>query len=158
MDPILRHDEFRRGMLHITGRIPWYMHLTHLLHAPSWHDADDFEARQQEIKYRRERARDATVRLYRKVLEFEMNCVCATASAWNSVAKHTVRWNSLGKLNDDIEQADERVTEMIKECVVESSARKKMLARNVNLDLQALEKKKSREEEDLRIDEKRDEE
>lgn len=139
-------------MVHIIGRIPWYMHLTHLLQCPSWFDADDFDARQHEFQYRRERAKDIVIRVYRRVLEFEMNCVCATASAWNSVAKHTVRWQSLDKLVDSIFECDERLRELINEYVVEGTRRQQMLARDLDLDLGALEKAWSRDE-DGRIDE-----
>lgn len=145
IDPILRHEEFRRGMIHIIGRIPWYMHLTHLLQCPSWIDAEDFEARQHEFRYRRDRAKDVILRVYRRVLEFEMNCVCATASAWNSVARHTVRWQSLGKLVDSILELDEQLHELVEDYVVEGPRRQQMLARDVDLDVEALEKTRSPE-------------
>lgn len=148
IDPILRHEEFRRGMLHIIGRIPWYMHLTHLLQCPSWIDADDFEARMNEFAYRRDKAKDAVLRLYKRVLEFEMNCVCATASAWNQVAKHAVRWQTIGKLIDDICDADEKARELVGELVVEGPRRQKMLSRDIDLDVSELEAK-VQEERDL---------
>lgn len=144
-------------MVHIVGRIPWYMHLTHLLQCPSWVDADDFEARQHEFQMRRDGAKDAVLRLYRRVLEFEMNCVCAAASAWNSVAKHTVRWQTLGKLIDEVFEADERARQLVNDYVVESSRRTKMLARDVDMDIEALERERSREAEDLRIQEEKEE-
>lgn len=153
IDPILRHEEFRRGMLHVVGRIPWYMHLTHLLQCPSWVDADDFEARHKEFAYRRDKAKDAVLRLYKRVLEFEMNCVCATASAWNQVAKHAVRWQTIGQLIDDICEADEKARGLIDELVVEGSRRQKMLSRDVDLDVEELARERSREEQDLRIPE-----
>lgn len=135
-------------MVHIIGRIPWYMHLTHLLQCPSWIDADDFDARQHEFQYRRQRARDAVLRVYRRVLEFEMNCVCATASAWNSVAKHTVRWQSLGKLVDSILECDDNLRELIKEYVVEGTRRQQMLARDLDFGVDTIDKPLSREEEE----------
>ena len=133
-------------MVHIIGRIPWYMNLTHLLQCPTWYDADDFAARQEEFRHRRDRCRDAVLRLYRRVLEFEMNCVCATASAWNSVARHTVRWNALGELNEKIREADARARELVLEHVVETTKREKMLALERDLDVEALERERSREE------------
>ena len=79
-----------------------------------------------------------------------MNTVCAAASAWNSVAKHTVRWQTLGKLIDEIVEADDRVRELVNEYVVETSRRKKMLERDVDLDLEAIERGEgSRESSDL---------
>lgn len=145
IDPILRHEEFYRGMVHIIGRIPWYMNLTHLLRCPLWHDADDFERRQEEFRASRDRCRDAVLRLYRRVLEFEMNCVCATASAWNSVARHTVRWNGLAELNEQILEADRVARELVMEHVVETTRQARMLSLDVDLDVEALEQERDRE-------------
>lgn len=145
IDPILRHEEFYKGMVHIIGRIPWYMNLTHLLRCPLWHDADDFEKRQEEFHARRDRCRKAVLNLYRRVLEFEMNCVCATASAWNSVARHTVRWNGLAELNEQITEADATVRALVIEHVVETTKQTKMLSLEVDLDVEALEREREQE-------------
>ncbi|CAI6101226.1 hypothetical protein V2G26_000279 [Clonostachys chloroleuca] len=155
IDPILRHDEFRKGMVHVIGRIHWYMHLTYLLQCPSWHDAEDLAARQDELAARRTRARDEVLRLYRRVLEFEMNCVCASASAWNSAARHMVRWNSLDKLNESIVEADGKVRRLVEELVVEGAMRTRMLAWEADLDLDALVVKTAMQEEERRMMEER---
>lgn len=145
IDPILRQEEFYKGMVHIIGRIPWYMNLTHLLRCPLWRDADDFEKHQEEFRARREHCREAILNLYRRVLEFEMNCVCATASAWNSVARHTVRWNGLGELNEQIREADALVRDLVCKHVVETTRQTKMLSLDVDLDVEALERERDRE-------------
>ncbi|KAG9255553.1 uncharacterized protein F5Z01DRAFT_547462 [Emericellopsis atlantica] len=149
LDPILGHAQFRRGMVHVIGRIPWYMHLTHLMQCPSWVDAGDFEARQHEFAVRRDRSRDAITKVYRRVLEFEMNCVCAAASAWNSVAKHAVRWKTIDKMVDGIYESDEAARELVNELVVEGPRRQKMATRDVDLDVDALDKLRQQEQEDL---------
>ena len=132
IDPILRHEHFRKGMLHIAGRIHWYMDLVRLLQRPLWDKNADYSTRGY-------KARDAILRLYRKILEYEMNCVCATASAWNTVAKHVVRWNSMGKLIEEIVEADEVIREFVKTCLVEEQ-RDRLLQLNADLDLEELER------------------
>ena len=54
------------------------------------------------------------IKLNRKVLEFEMNCVCAAASAWNAAARNVVEWNTMDQLMNNIKQLEERVIETIK--------------------------------------------
>lgn len=132
LDPILRHKEFNKGMLHIIGRIPWYMHLPILLKAAARHDADDLALRQNSAN--EQRCTKAVLLLYRRVLELEMNCVLASASAWNSVARHTVRWNSLESLNEDVRQADEAVKKLVEE-EVGDGPRERLLAWEQDLDI-----------------------
>lgn len=94
LDPIMQRADIRAGLVHVVGRIPWYMHLAQL---PAG------EPQQ----------RETLVRLYRRVLEFEMNCVCATASAWNAAARHVVGWAGLAKLTQRILEADDVVAAMV---------------------------------------------
>ena len=131
------------------------MHLTHLMQCPSWVDAGDFEARQHEFATRRDRSRDAITKVYRGVLEFEMNCVCAAASAWNSVAKHAVQWKTIDKMVDGIFESDETARELVNELVVEGPRRQKMATRDVDLDVDALDKLRQQQVDDLKIPEDR---
>ncbi|KAG6013771.1 hypothetical protein E4U54_006342, partial [Claviceps lovelessii] len=107
LDAIVLRPSFRDGLVHVVGRIPWYMHNAHLLDARCWRDDDRFRRAQQAT-------RDMLVKLNRKVLEFEMNCVCATASAWNAGARNVVEWNKMEQLMNNIKQLDEQVIETIK--------------------------------------------
>ncbi|KAG5975286.1 hypothetical protein E4U55_007747 [Claviceps digitariae] len=107
LDAIVLRPSFRDGLVHVVGRIPWYMHTAHLLDARYWKDDDRFRKRQQATK-------DMLVKLNRKVLEFEMNCVCATASAWNAAARNVVEWNRMDQLMNNIKELDEQVIETIK--------------------------------------------
>lgn len=85
----------RAGLFHVTGRIGWYMSLPYLLMRDSWRDDTDFDRLC-------DRTRDRIYRIARKALEFEMSCICATASAWNAQAKNTVRWSSLESLVQEL--------------------------------------------------------
>ncbi|KAG5916210.1 hypothetical protein E4U42_007771 [Claviceps africana] len=107
LDAIVLRPSFRNGLVHVVGRIPWYMHAAHLLDARYWTDDDRFRKTQQAT-------RDTLVKLNRKVLEFEMNCVCATASAWNAAARNVVEWNMMDQLMNNIKELDEQVIETIK--------------------------------------------
>lgn len=99
-------DDMKRGALHVIGRIPWYMHLSELLLASGWKSDADFNREQAGV-------RDRLLLLYRKVLEFEMNCVCAAASTWNNAAKNVVGWHALGTLVRDIETLDDEIAQLI---------------------------------------------
>lgn len=96
----------KRGALHVLGRIPWYMHLSEILLASAWKNDLDFNAQ-------RDRTRDRLLQLYRKVLEFEMNCVCAAASSWNIAAKNIVGWHGLGAIVREIEELDNEMTALM---------------------------------------------
>lgn len=102
LDPMLCQDATRCGIIHVTGRIPWYMYLSQLLLRESWQDHKLPASHAQQT-------RDSVLRLYRRVLEFEMNCVCAAASVWNKPAKNVVDWNSLPGLISAIEDAEATV-------------------------------------------------
>ncbi|KAG6010205.1 hypothetical protein E4U21_007682 [Claviceps maximensis] len=107
LDAIVLRSSFRDGLVYVVGRIPWYMHCAHLLDARCWKDDDRFRKTQQATK-------DVLIKLNRKVLEFEMNCVCATASAWNAAARNVVEWNKMDQLVNNIKQLDEQIIETIK--------------------------------------------
>ncbi|ODA80881.1 hypothetical protein RJ55_03841 [Drechmeria coniospora] len=124
-DPIFQSPDMRLGILHIAGRIPWYMCLAQLLLVPA---PPDYQ----------ESTRAILVRLYRKVLELEMNCVCATAGAWNSAAKNVVGWTSLGTLVAEIVELDRRVRALV-EKEGEVGVREMLLAMDVDLDLEPVE-------------------
>ncbi|KAM6480724.1 hypothetical protein HDV62DRAFT_102733 [Trichoderma sp. SZMC 28011] len=99
-------EDMKRGALHVLGRIPWYMHLSELIMASAWKsDADFLE--------QRDRTRERLLKLYRKVLEFEMNCVCAAASSWNNAAKNVVGWHKLGAMVREIEELDVEIGNLI---------------------------------------------
>lgn len=142
IDPILHHDEFRRGAIHVIGRISWYMRLVHmLLSMPRFgagSQGGDPSKREAERRY--EGARDSTVRLYRRVLEFEMNCICATASAWNQVAKNAVRWSTIGELVDTICQDDEQLVALVNDAMSQMPQRQQLLERDTDLDVEVLDK------------------
>ncbi|KAL6853203.1 hypothetical protein J3F83DRAFT_513592 [Trichoderma novae-zelandiae] len=99
LGPTIEIEDMKRGALHVLGRIPWYMHLSEIMLASAWKTDADFNAQ-------RDRARDRLLQLYRKVLEFEMNCVCAAASSWNIAAKNIVGWHGLGAIVREIEELD----------------------------------------------------
>ncbi|TWU74956.1 hypothetical protein ED733_005369 [Metarhizium rileyi] len=106
LEPVVNRESFRKGLLHVVGRIPWYMHLAQLLLASSWEVDQRFREQKNET-------REKLVRLYRKVLEFEMNCVCATASAWNTAAKNVVGWSTMDKLVNSILDLDRQVVQIV---------------------------------------------
>ncbi|UKZ82986.1 hypothetical protein TrVFT333_010787 [Trichoderma virens FT-333] len=99
-------EDMRRGAIHVLGRIPWYMHLSELILASAWKSDADFYIQ-------RDRTREKLLKLYRKVLEFEMNCVCAAASSWNNAAKNVVGWHKLGAMVREIEELDTEISNLI---------------------------------------------
>jgi hypothetical protein len=127
-------------MVHLVGRISWYMNLTQLILSPSWHDADDFAARREDFARHGAENRDAISRLYRRVLEFEMNCVCAAASAWNNRAKQVVCWKRVGRLVEDLRAADEKVHALVQANIKEARLRDDLLACDADLDLDEIER------------------
>lgn len=94
----------RAGVRHVFGRIQWYMLLSQLLLPSTWRDDAAFRRAQET-----QQTREMLVGLYRKVLEFEMNCVCAAASSWNNAAKNVVGWAGLAALLDALREADAAV-------------------------------------------------
>jgi hypothetical protein len=91
------------------------MFLSQLLLPESWRDDKDFRANQ-------EKAHDMVLSLYRRVLEFEMNCVCATATSWNMAAKNVVDWQGLVNMDRGIRQENEELGNFIQEHCTESVA------------------------------------
>jgi hypothetical protein len=95
------------GLSHVLGRIDYYMTLASLLTPGSWRDDAKFRSQQ-------DTTHGQISRQYRKILEFEMNCVCAAASAWNPAAKNVVDWNGLAGMIKTIQEADEELVECIR--------------------------------------------
>lgn len=95
------------GISHVLGRIDFYMTLVSLLVPGSWRDDAKFRAQQDAV-------RDQISRQYRRILEFEMNTVCAAASAWNPAAKNVVDWHGLAGMIGTIQEADEEIVERIR--------------------------------------------
>ncbi len=95
------------GISHVLGRIDFYMTLISLLLPGSWRDDVKFRSQQDAV-------RDQISRQYRRILEFEMNFVCAAASAWNPAAKNVVDWHGLVGMIKAIQAADEDLVERIK--------------------------------------------
>lgn len=127
LDPILRLDYMRTGVRHVTGRMVWYMSLACLLLKDSWHDEENFETRYRDTK-------DYLTKLYRKILEFEMNCICASASAWNAAAKHVVSWNNMSSLVQVIEDMDAELVKQIEQNAT-TAMQQSLLRCNRDLDL-----------------------
>lgn len=50
--------------------------------------------------------RQTLLDLYRRILEFEMNIVCAAASSWNFAAKNVVDWQGWRAMAGRIREAD----------------------------------------------------
>jgi hypothetical protein len=124
-------DGMKRGALHVIGRVPWYMHLSELMLASGWKSDAEFYREQDGV-------RERLLKLYRKVLEFEMNCVCAAASTWNNAAKNVVGWNAMASLVDDIETLDAEFAELIKKYIARGVA-ESILRYNSDLELDPLE-------------------
>lgn len=124
-------DDMKRGAVHVIGRIPWYMHLSELMLASGWKSDADFNREQVGVRERLQK-------LYRKVLEFEMNCVCAAASAWNNAAKNVVGWHALGSLVRDIETLDDELAELINKYIAKGVA-ESILRYNTDLKLDPME-------------------
>ncbi len=106
LDPILRLDHLRVGILHVLGRAAWYMSLTRMLFPGSWDDVENFRLKRQELY-------ETIVRQYRRILEFEMNCVCASASGWNPAAKNVVSWHGLADMVAVIQDSDAALFEIV---------------------------------------------
>ncbi|TFB02694.1 hypothetical protein CCMA1212_005552 [Trichoderma ghanense] len=127
LGPTIEIEEMKRGALHVLGRIPWYMHLSEILLASAWKNDLDFNAQ-------RDRVRDRLLQLYRKVLEFEMNCVCAAASSWNIAAKNIVGWHGLGAIVREIEELDNEMTALMVK-YIDRGVAQNILRLNENLKL-----------------------
>lgn len=107
LDPMLKQSEMRDGITHVAGRISWYMFLSQFTLYDSWcRPSEDFALN-------KERIRDEISRLYRKILEFEMNCICGAASEWNKLAKNVVDWQGIGGLVEAIHEAEAKVRDSV---------------------------------------------
>lgn len=82
------------------------MSLSWLLLQDSWKNSHEFILHQAD-------AHDHIVRLYRRVLEFEMTCICASASTWNAAAKSVVNWSGLNAMVQRLTAADAEMTNYI---------------------------------------------
>ncbi|KAJ4270533.1 hypothetical protein NW762_002220 [Fusarium torreyae] len=102
LDPLLRHDDIRNGFLHITDTIPHYMTLSRALHPSSWTSYEDFQRLQPHV-------RQTLLDLYRRILEYEMNIVCAAASAWNMAARNVVDWHGWKAMGDAVRDKDDEL-------------------------------------------------
>jgi hypothetical protein len=129
LDPLIRSQNIRGGVLRVTGRISWYMFLTQLLLPESWRHDTDFRAHAPQ-------ARDLILAQYRRVLEYEMNCVCATATSWNMAAKNVVGPQALGKLDAAIREADAEIARFVERYCTEGVA-ERLLALDKDLEVPA---------------------
>lgn len=118
LEPMLQRADLRRALAHVVGRIPWYMGLAALLHSPNWAATP---SPSWSFQAQRVRARESLAHLYRGVLELEMNCVCAAASAWNPAAKNVVGWAGLGGLATAIKDADNRARRLAERSLGEAT-------------------------------------
>ncbi|KAK0386767.1 hypothetical protein NLU13_6603 [Sarocladium strictum] len=108
VETILTNECIKDGLLHVTGRLSWYMHLSLLLLGDNWRDLQLFTERKDQV-------RSAILDLYARLLEFEMNCICASASSWNNAAKHVVPWQGLPELVRELQEADARMAQLVDE-------------------------------------------
>ncbi|UPK96313.1 hypothetical protein LCI18_007248 [Fusarium solani-melongenae] len=102
LDPLLRHDDLRSGFVHLIATIPHYMSLTRCTYPSSWTSAEDYERLQLQV-------RQTLLDLYRRILEYEMNIVCAAASAWNMAARNVVDWQGWRTMDDAVREKDVEV-------------------------------------------------
>ncbi|KHN95905.1 uncharacterized protein MAM_06267 [Metarhizium album ARSEF 1941] len=126
-DPIVNQELFRKGLVHIVGRMAWYMHLALLLLPNSWQPDD-------ELRGQRNVVRERLIGLHRKVLELEMNYVCAAASVWNAAGKNVIGWDSVDKLVKTVLELDGQFAEVVeKHCVEGTRERLLQLCRDVDM-------------------------
>ncbi|RMJ16252.1 hypothetical protein CDV36_004068 [Fusarium kuroshium] len=102
LDPLLRHDDLRSGFVHLIATIPHYMSLARSTYPSSWTSSDDYERLQLQV-------RQTLLDLYRRILEYEMNIVCAAASAWNMAARNVVDWQGWRAMDDAVREKDVEV-------------------------------------------------
>ncbi|KAL7941385.1 hypothetical protein V8C42DRAFT_335020 [Trichoderma barbatum] len=130
LGPTIEIEDMKHGALHVLGRIPWYMHLSELILASAWRSDSDFYSQ-------RDQTRQRLLKLYRKVLEFEMNCVCAAASSWNHAAKNVVGWHKLGAMVREIEELDAEMTNILAN-YIDKRVAENILKYSVDLSLDAV--------------------
>ncbi|KAL6352649.1 hypothetical protein LRP88_13118 [Fusarium phalaenopsidis] len=102
LDPLLRHDDLRSGFVHLIATIPHYMSLARCTYPSSWTSSEDYERLQLQV-------RQTLLDLYRRILEYEMNIVCAAASAWNMAARNVVDWQGWRTMDDAVREKDVEV-------------------------------------------------
>ncbi|KAF4344509.1 hypothetical protein FBEOM_1523 [Fusarium beomiforme] len=103
LEPLLRHDDIRQGFVHISHNIPHYMTLHRALHPTSWSSLPEFQRLQPQVH-------QTLLTLYRRILEYEMNIVCAAASAWNMAARNVVDWHGWKAMADAVREMDGELT------------------------------------------------
>ncbi|KAI7768074.1 hypothetical protein LZL87_011050 [Fusarium oxysporum] len=99
LEPLLRHEDIRQGFVHIAHTIPHYMTLHRVLHPSSWTSLPEFQRQQPQVH-------QTLLTLYRRILEYEMNIVCAAASAWNMAARNVVDWHGWKAMADAVRDMD----------------------------------------------------
>ncbi|KAH6958693.1 hypothetical protein DER45DRAFT_234506 [Fusarium avenaceum] len=102
LDPLLRHDDISQGFVHITDNIPHYLTLHRALRPTSWTSQPEFQRLQPHV-------RQTLLDLYRRILEYEMNIVCAAASAWNMAARNVVDWHGWKAMADAVREKDDEL-------------------------------------------------
>lgn len=103
LDPLLRHDDIRQGFIYLTSNIQHFMLLPRVLHVKSW----NFPADHQRIC---PQVRQTLIDLYRRLLEYEMNIVCAAGSAWNMAARNVVDWKGWTAMIDAVREKDDDIS------------------------------------------------
>lgn len=79
------------------------MHLPRALHAKSWKSPIDHQRIAPQM-------RQTLIDLYRRLLEYEMNIVCAAGSAWNMVARNVVNWKGWTAMIEAVRDKDDEIT------------------------------------------------
>ncbi|KLU85947.1 hypothetical protein MAPG_04966 [Magnaporthiopsis poae ATCC 64411] len=97
--PIMENKTMRNGLDHITGRMKWFMALSRVLLRESWSNDAEFQRFREVLD-------DKMVALYRKLLEFEVRCVCAWASPFLAAAKDMVGWHGWDDLVTSIKTVE----------------------------------------------------
>jgi hypothetical protein len=82
------------------------MALHRVLHPSSWTSLPDFQRLQPHI-------RQTLLNLYRRILEYEMNIVCAAASAWNMAARNVVDWHGWKAMSDAVRDTDAELVSQV---------------------------------------------
>lgn len=112
LDPVIDRSDMHGDLIHIVGRVSWYMRLAQLFEPESWADERVFADG-------RAATRQALVDLYRHVLLLEMNCLCASAGESNAAARDSVSWDDFRSLVRNVMVADDAVVDMIRRSCTE---------------------------------------
>ncbi|KAF7549485.1 hypothetical protein G7Z17_g6368 [Cylindrodendrum hubeiense] len=115
LDSLLRHQDIAQGFLYLTANIPRFTSLPHILHRSAWQEERDY------LRLR-EHTREALLVLYRRILECEMNCVCAAASTWNRAARNVVDWQGWQAMAEKMREADEELSQDIEQYATKEAA------------------------------------